>query len=1283
MTHLAMIAAAALLLAVCDRSSAFVLPAASRLSSTSQGILKSSHSETFTDEDKSEIISLGRERLAHYFDFPLDDWQLQAGGEICLGHNVIVCAPTGAGKTVVGEMALHLALEAQLKAIYTTPLKALSNQKFAELRATFGKACVGLSTGDMSINRDADLRVMTTEVYRNMAWRSSGLEGKESGDDNADATPQLLLDDELWNNGVVVLDEFHYMGQPGRGGVWEESVITTPAHTQIVGLSATLPNAFQLAKWMESVSGRKTILVEAGGKRPVPLRYLFATKRGLYPLFRDEDAGPGAPNGLLGLRGDGIPDPSDSSDDDDDGILSLPRGLEISPILKAAAQKRKLKVNSAIEKMKNQEGDGGGSGRVYSRNGGDWRADPRKGKLNQREERRERERLLKKEMRKEVPSMSMLIRRLEQKKLLPAILFLFSRAGCDNAAAQVCQQFMGPVRNPFDDQDDDKDDAYDENSQGRKRKQGRSRARKASNRMQDEKGRNFRRGGNYVDDDALASMLDGVFNDYDDEDAVFDGESPLNSENWRYFAIAGLLTYEQVKEVASRVATFNAENEEIAFGDDVVEQYLIGVGSHHAGMLPAHKAFVETLYRGQMMKLVFATETLAAGINMPARTTIICALAKRGAGSTMNLLETSNLLQMAGRAGRRGMDTDGTCVIMSTPFENEDDAASILVNEIKPITSQFAPSYSLAVNLIARGQGQVNVARRLVEKSFAMWEKRQVEADLATVVEENGDSVTELLNAAAHERFFASLSTVFQDIIENRPADFKIRDLTSYAKLLNDPKILKPVSRGYVGIAIRLNVERKTLQYLGEEQAKTKGELRAEDQELFGNLADEDQVEMLRQIEVQRDRVLAVEQEIAQHPFSGMALEANRLMESYPLGESLLAELESIRSNSGGGPMTLSGEDLSIFAKSVVTMKKKKKNVDELDPNALVQQSNKQVTLVRDATWKDMLALTKVLVSYGCLKSDWTPGMSDDALEASTFSMTTAGEHVGLLSFENSLWCLAGMGGAHDVLGVSSELDDFRQKMKEFESDLSFLDDDDNVLMDDLFGDDEDDVPTSSDVSDGGIPLAQQESMTLVEQLSELTYFELAGYVSCLIADGYRRGNSMSVTESFQKLTPAQQRAVQSALSICERLMEVQKQCGTGDTNTRCELDLATVEVVTAWASGCTWAEALEISGSAPGDLARMLGRVLDALRQIGNLSFAPVRLADVDEDGIMKTSLGVTSEIRDLCRDAARAMNRYPVKDPLPFDIDSSEVEADFAEEEEMEQQEEEEDFLKELEES
>lgn len=177
----------------------------------------STRRSTAADSEVEEAVSLGRAEFEKYFEFPLDDWQLQAGGSILKGHNVIVCAPTGSGKTVVGEMALHSAFDRDFEGVYTTPLKALSNQKFSELRQIFGNSNVGLSTGDISINRDAArLTVMTTEVYRNIAWRSSGQES------NVDKNKS----NDLGKNSVVVLDEFHYMGQPGRGGKAMKSLLS-------------------------------------------------------------------------------------------------------------------------------------------------------------------------------------------------------------------------------------------------------------------------------------------------------------------------------------------------------------------------------------------------------------------------------------------------------------------------------------------------------------------------------------------------------------------------------------------------------------------------------------------------------------------------------------------------------------------------------------------------------------------------------------------------------------------------------------------------------------------------------------------------------------------------------------------------------------------------------------------------------------------------------------------------------------------------------------------------
>jgi len=365
------------------------------------------------------LMDIGRTHLSRLYDFPLDDWQLTAGGAIYNGHNVIVSAPTGAGKTVVGEMALFWARSNELKGIYTTPLKALSNENFRDFCGLFGRNETGLSTGDVSINKGADITVMTTEVYRNIAWRSSipSQEGVNEGND-------------LEDNSVVVLDELHYMGLPGRGGVWEECIITSPQHTQIIGLSATLANGPEIAAWMESVTKKRTILVEVPtGKRPVPLRYLYATKNGLTPLFRDPDAGPGAPHGLLGYRGDGDPsrethvkhkrkskgfgDPRSEELDEN----KLPRGLHVNPTLTGDSAKRLLRINRAIDRKKTALRFGKRENAFVDL--GEMSFRESSGKLSARQEQKERERLLRKEMRRSVPTLHAVVHRLNRKDLLP------------------------------------------------------------------------------------------------------------------------------------------------------------------------------------------------------------------------------------------------------------------------------------------------------------------------------------------------------------------------------------------------------------------------------------------------------------------------------------------------------------------------------------------------------------------------------------------------------------------------------------------------------------------------------------------------------------------------------------------------------------------------------------------------------------------------------------------------------------------------------------------------
>jgi superfamily II RNA helicase len=191
------------------------------------------------------------------FEFKLDDFQVEATQHITNGKSVVLCAPTGAGKTVLAEHAIHLAIKTNKKVFYTTPLKALSNQKFNDFAAKYGQDKVGLLTGDTSINRGAQVTIMTTEVFRNMLY------GTHFG----------KVEENMKDVQYVVLDEVHYMNDEQRGTVWEESIIHCPNNIQLIALSATIANSQALTDWINSVHG-KTELVFTDF-RPVPLRHYF------------------------------------------------------------------------------------------------------------------------------------------------------------------------------------------------------------------------------------------------------------------------------------------------------------------------------------------------------------------------------------------------------------------------------------------------------------------------------------------------------------------------------------------------------------------------------------------------------------------------------------------------------------------------------------------------------------------------------------------------------------------------------------------------------------------------------------------------------------------------------------------------------------------------------------------------------------------------------------------------------------------------------------------------
>ncbi|WP_460486288.1 DEAD/DEAH box helicase, partial [Barrientosiimonas humi] len=230
--------------------------------------------------DRRRFDSTHLGRFAQGYDFPLDDFQVRGCAAVQDGRGVLVAAPTGSGKTVVGEFACFLALHTGRKTFYTTPIKALSNQKYTDLVQRHGAANVGLLTGDSSINGEAPIVVMTTEVLRNMLYAGSSTL------------------DEL---GFVVMDEVHYLADRFRGAVWEEVIIHLPESVQVISLSATVSNAEEFGDWLTEVRGDTEVIVEE--HRPVPLWQHMMVGRDLMDLFVEEDrAGEGDDDAALAVN---------------------------------------------------------------------------------------------------------------------------------------------------------------------------------------------------------------------------------------------------------------------------------------------------------------------------------------------------------------------------------------------------------------------------------------------------------------------------------------------------------------------------------------------------------------------------------------------------------------------------------------------------------------------------------------------------------------------------------------------------------------------------------------------------------------------------------------------------------------------------------------------------------------------------------------------------------------------------------------------------------------------
>jgi superfamily II RNA helicase len=481
------------------------------------------------------IESVYRTRFIDSLGFGLDRFQLEAIEAIDEHVNVLVSAPTGSGKTLIANYAIGRVLERGERAFYTTPLKALSNQKYNELCALYGPSRVGLLTGDTSINHGAEVIVMTTEVLRNMLLTESH---------------------QLMTLGLVVLDEVHYLQDPFRGGVWEEVIILTPSAVRFVALSATIGNADFIGEWFSEVRGPTAVIVEKS--RPIELHnHLAVVKRGQ----------PGAEIVDL-LDGERLSDESRRIDN----MMKATRRFRPGPKWKGP------KTSAPPPPFR-------------------------------------------------APRRSELLQALEREDLLPVIVFIFSRAACDDAVHQ-CRR-------------------------------------------------------------------DGLL----------------------------FTTPEERREIEAiahaRLTGFSEEDLKALEYADFIDCLRRGLAAHHAGMVPAFREIVEACFELNLLAVVFATETLALGVNMPARSVALEKFSKYS-DAGRKFLTSGEFSQMTGRAGRRGLDDEGHAIVC---FANEvalQDVGRVALAPPSDLHSSFRPTYNFTANLI--NHFEYETALEVVQRSYAQFE---------------------------------------------------------------------------------------------------------------------------------------------------------------------------------------------------------------------------------------------------------------------------------------------------------------------------------------------------------------------------------------------------------------------------------------------------------------------------------------------------------------------------------------------------------------------------------
>jgi ATP-dependent RNA helicase HelY len=552
-----------------------------------------------------EQVATGREKRADIqpfierYPFPLDPFQIEAVEHLADGQSVLVAAPTGTGKTLVAEYAVWLAQQRNQRVIYTTPLKALSNQKYRDMRELYGNEAVGLVTGDIVEHSHASIVIMTTEVYRNMLLEDSGEQSQPT----------------LEHVGFVVFDELHYLSDVGRGPVWEEAIICSPPHVQLIGLSATVSNAEDLASWITRV--HRPVALVTHNQRAVPLVHYYFLDGKLH-LVQDAEGrrverfpGVGGEARLAQIAGRNRVYSSDDEEDNLEGDLWEERRRGRGGRRMEYAAEGEFTVSAQPSPVSTENSEAADNEAVPQK--------PARRSLQRR-----------------APEPGEVLTALRDADMLPTLYFLPGRRAVEEAA-------MSASRHRF------------------------------------------------TTDEEEARIREEV--------GIWLEHLPQEDRNLQQVhLLIGLLPR--------------------------------GLAFHHAGLLPGLKVLVETLFARGHLRAVFATDTLALGINMPARSVVVGSLSKFD-GQEMRLLTPNEYSQLTGRAGRRGMDRRGAAIIPYSPWEPFETSFERITGELLPVTSSFIIRYNSVLNLWI--PGDVQNLRRICASSlreyqrYLLWELNELQ----------------------------------------------------------------------------------------------------------------------------------------------------------------------------------------------------------------------------------------------------------------------------------------------------------------------------------------------------------------------------------------------------------------------------------------------------------------------------------------------------------------------------------------------------------------------------